>query len=165
LKITSIFLVTLILLLPIAKVCAQSSILGFNQSKNANVVIDQTVGYLCKKCGKENGVSYLFCSSCGPPLKKSDAIKSPSNLSIRLQRNSSVKPTIGSDDSYYKGSMNGRFSASDNFSSGGWFAGGIATGVLLGLIGTGIIAGVSIIGSPEPPNYAMMCIQNNSSTY
>jgi len=139
--------------------------LGFNQSKNANVVIDQTVGYLCKKCGKENGVSYLFCSSCGPPLKKSDAIKSPSNLSIRLQRNSSVKPTIGSDDSYYKGSMNGRFSASDNFSSGGWFAGGIATGVLLGLIGTGIIAGVSIIGSPEPPNYAMMCIQNNSSTY
>ena len=69
------------------------------------------------------------------------------------------------DKGYYDGVLSGRLSAEDNYSSGGWFAGGIASGVLLGLIGTGIISGISQIGNPEPPSYEIMRVQSYSTEY
>ena len=44
----------------------------------------------------------------------------------------------------------GRMSASQEHSSVGWWLGGIGSGVMLGLIGTGAIWGISHASSPQP---------------
>jgi len=51
------------------------------------------------------------------------------------------------DEGYYLGKQ----SASEHYSSGGWVAAGLGSGFLLGLIGAGIIVGVSQSGKVEPP--------------
>jgi hypothetical protein len=46
--------------------------------------------------------------------------------------------------------MQGRTDAGAAHGAGGWFGGGVASGVGLGLIGTGIITGVAALGNPQP---------------
>jgi hypothetical protein len=44
----------------------------------------------------------------------------------------------------------GREDADTRHGSAGWFVGGVVSGVLVGLIGTGIITGASALTSPQP---------------
>ena len=44
----------------------------------------------------------------------------------------------------------GELDADENHSAIGWFAGGIVSGVTLGLIGTAVITGVSACSNPKP---------------
>ena len=44
----------------------------------------------------------------------------------------------------------GRQDATTRHGSAGWFIGGVASGVLLGLIGTGAIVGASALTNPQP---------------
>lgn len=68
-------------------------------------------------------------------------------------------------EQYENGYLDGRVSANDDYKGGGWFAAGFGSGVLLGLIGTGVIAGVSQIGSVEPPDYEISTLSNMPSDY
>lgn len=52
-------------------------------------------------------------------------------------------------------SAQGTFDAENNHSAGGWWGGGIVSGVALGLIGTGVIWAVSTASNPTP-NPAMV---------
>ena len=57
-----------------------------------------------------------------------------------------------SQESCFSAQAKGENDASSNHSSTGWFVGGLASGVILGLIGTAIITGASAASNPKP-NY------------
>ena len=50
------------------------------------------------------------------------------------------------DDSRAKG----RLDAASTHGTSGWFLGGVASGLVLGLIGAGIITGAAALGNPQP---------------
>ena len=56
----------------------------------------------------------------------------------------------------------GRAAASEQHGSGGWLAGGVLSGVLLGLIGTGIITAIAAGSKPNP---AMIPDSENQTCY
>ncbi len=67
-------------------------------------------------------------------------------------------------DTYEIGLAMGRASAGQNYNGGGWFAGGILGGLVLGLIGAGIMVAVSQ-GSKDPPVGELMALSHHSEHY
>lgn len=60
------------------------------------------------------------------------------------------------NDDFYEGKIKGEMVASTRHSAGGHYVGGAITGVLLGLIGTGLGVGIVALTSPSmPPFYEM----------
>lgn len=55
-----------------------------------------------------------------------------------------------SDDSCLRSQLHGRMDASTKHNSGNWFVGGFFSGMLLGLIGTGVTVAISAGSSPTP---------------
>lgn len=68
-------------------------------------------------------------------------------------------------DEYQTGLLEGKISAGENYSGGGWFAAGLGGGFLLGLIGTGIVVGISQSGHVDPPHTAALGISQKSNEY
>jgi len=66
---------------------------------------------------------------------------------------------------YADGLIEGKMSASQYYSSMGWFNGGFLSGVLGGLIGTLVIWGMSTMADVEPPAADLKRIENYSSDY
>ena len=64
-----------------------------------------------------------------------------------------------------QGEFDGALSAQQNYSAGGWLAGGLASGLFLGLIGTGIIYGISSSGEVSPPISITLMLENKPSEY
>ena len=67
--------------------------------------------------------------------------------------------------SYAEGLQQGRNAASRHYSSGGWFGGGVACGLLGGLIGTGILAAASQGGTANPPASELVRIQQQDCQF
>ena len=76
-----------------------------------------------------------------------------------------VKTEEPKSGEYENGYLEGRASASENYSGGGWLAAGMGGGLLLGLIGGGIVVGISQSGTVEPPTMHRMSISDKSSNY
>jgi hypothetical protein len=68
-------------------------------------------------------------------------------------------------DDYQTGLLEGKISAGENYSGGGWFAAGLGGGFLLGLIGTGIVVGISQSGTVDPPHTVALGISQRSNEY
>jgi hypothetical protein len=66
---------------------------------------------------------------------------------------------------YEKGYLEGKASASENYSGGGWFAFGLGGGLVLGLIGMGIVAGISQSGTVEPPMIHRISVSGKSDEF
>ena len=66
---------------------------------------------------------------------------------------------------FTQGEFDGELSAQHNYSGGGWLAGGLASGLFLGLIGTGIIYGISNSGEVSPPIAINMMLEDKPSDY
>ncbi|UCE65118.1 MAG: hypothetical protein JSU85_09570 [Candidatus Zixiibacteriota bacterium] len=54
---------------------------------------------------------------------------------------------------YDNGYLDGKVAAGEEYKGDGWFGAGLAGGLLLGLIGTGVVVGLSQVGSTEPIGY------------
>ncbi|MCP3681841.1 MAG: hypothetical protein GY861_04050 [bacterium] len=80
-------------------------------------------------------------------------------------KNVTEKKLIDENGGYETGFIDGKTAASDNYSGGGWFAGGLASGLVLGLIGAGIITGISQSGDVDPPTMHRMAIKERSDSY
>lgn len=66
---------------------------------------------------------------------------------------------------YTEGYAGGESYARDAYSAGGWAGAGLAGGFLLGLIGAGIMTGVSQMGSPKPSMTKMLEISEMPEPY
>jgi len=75
------------------------------------------------------------------------------------------RPTKNSQLMYNEGYLEGQIVARRNYSSSGWFAVGLGSGFLLGLIGTGIAVGVSQTGQVEPPFSYVSVLSRKSDMY
>ena len=69
------------------------------------------------------------------------------------------------DETLMMGRAEGELSAEQNYSAGAWFAGGLASGFLLGLIGTGIIYASSKSGTITPPMSLLLMIDEKPQPY
>lgn len=76
-----------------------------------------------------------------------------------------IAPTENISDDYQTGLLEGKQSATKNYSGGGWFAAGLGSGFLLGLLGTGIVVGISQSGTVEPPHAVSLGISDKSNEY
>jgi hypothetical protein len=65
---------------------------------------------------------------------------------------------------FAKGYWDGRASANRYHSSGGWYAGGIAGGLFLGLVGT-LAMTAAASGKPEPPAWILLRMDSSSVDY
>jgi len=63
------------------------------------------------------------------------------------------------------GVTDGDLSARMHARSGKWFGYGVGSGLLLGLLGTGIIVGVSQAGRPKPPPEEILHIADSTPQY
>ena len=68
-------------------------------------------------------------------------------------------------ETYTQGLADGTGSAENKYGSGGWFAGGLATGFVGGLLGTGCLWGVSQSGSIDLPAVDAQAIAAKSQEY
>lgn len=68
------------------------------------------------------------------------------NAQVVTDSRAQVEATASCQESYVRGEIE----ANIRHSSAGWFAGGIGSGVLLGLIGTGIVTAVAYGSNPRP---------------
>ena len=77
-----------------------------------------------------------------------------------------ASPTSESGESnpFAQGTLDGEVAAADK-GAAGWALGGFASGVGLGLIGTGVTYGLAASSSPKLPATEMASIQNRSADY
>ena len=66
---------------------------------------------------------------------------------------------------YLRGKIDGKADAQAYYSGGGWVGGGLAGGFLLGLIGAGVIVGVSQIGSVKPDEELLLNLESQSPEF
>jgi hypothetical protein len=64
-----------------------------------------------------------------------------------------------------QGFADGDAAAGDHYGSGKWLGYGLCGGFLLGLIGAGVIVGISQSGRPEPPPKDAQHIANGTAKY
>ena len=75
------------------------------------------------------------------------------------------KPSLSGDETAASGKIDGMLAAEENYSGDRWMESGLASGFLLGLIGTGIVAGVSQAGTVDPPSEILLILQEKSDSY
>jgi hypothetical protein len=66
---------------------------------------------------------------------------------------------------YLQGKIDGKKTASEDYSGGGWGAAGLGGGIVLGLIGAAAVVGASQLSSVEPPDKDLLDIASESDDY
>ena len=75
------------------------------------------------------------------------------------------RPSLSGDDISVSAKIDGMLAAEEYYSADSWMELGFASGLLLGLIGAGIITGVSQLGTVDPSPEYLLSLQDKSSIY